>query len=221
MDLSYRPERPSQQVPAPQTGRQALRASDHDRQLVADLLNAAYAEGRITMAEHSERVDTVWQAKTMGDLSDLTADLTGAAPVVQYQTQPVHNALVQPGLRTAPNSTTTIMGTTRREGQWHMPASNQASVLMGDAIYDLREATLESAETVLQIHCLMGDVKIFVPEGMEVRDETTKIMADGKTRGLRATAAPSATLVLKGLLIMGDIKVTGPDYLSLKDRFLR
>jgi hypothetical protein len=53
----------------------ALRASDADRDAVADLLRGAHAEGRLTVEELYERLDAALAARTIGDLAPLTADL--------------------------------------------------------------------------------------------------------------------------------------------------
>ena len=45
-----------------------MRASDADRDEVADRLREALAEGRITPEEHAERIDAVYKAKTYADL---------------------------------------------------------------------------------------------------------------------------------------------------------
>jgi hypothetical protein len=52
-----------------------LRAADADRDRAAAVLSGALATGRLTSAEHAERLDAVYAAKTMGDLAPLTRDL--------------------------------------------------------------------------------------------------------------------------------------------------
>ncbi|NHB85359.1 DUF1707 domain-containing protein [Tessaracoccus sp. HDW20] len=52
-----------------------LRCADQDRELVAQVLNNAYAEGRLTFDEHAERIAHAYDAKTFGDLDVLTVDL--------------------------------------------------------------------------------------------------------------------------------------------------
>ncbi|MFI0370294.1 DUF1707 domain-containing protein [Actinomadura sp. 1N219] len=52
-----------------------LRASDADRDRVAESLREHCAEGRITMDELQERLDAVYDAKTLGDLQAVTSDL--------------------------------------------------------------------------------------------------------------------------------------------------
>lgn len=52
-----------------------IRASDTDRDRVAESLREHCAEGRITMDELQERLDAVYEAKTLGQLEDVTSDL--------------------------------------------------------------------------------------------------------------------------------------------------
>ncbi len=57
-----------------------IRASDQDRDRVAGLLQEHHAVGRLDPEEFNDRLDRVYQAKTMGDLEDLTADLPRLDP---------------------------------------------------------------------------------------------------------------------------------------------
>jgi hypothetical protein len=52
-------------------------ASDADRETVAGQLSSAYAEGRLTAAEHGDRVRAACGARTLGELAGLTGDLPG------------------------------------------------------------------------------------------------------------------------------------------------
>ena len=61
-----------------------LRASDRDRDIVNDVLGAAYADGRLTPEELDERSDRVAQAKTLGELPPIMDDL-----VIRMPTSPV------------------------------------------------------------------------------------------------------------------------------------
>lgn len=56
-------------------GNAPLRASDADREVVRAQLTEAYADGRLTQDEHEERLATTLQAKTLGELSPIVADL--------------------------------------------------------------------------------------------------------------------------------------------------
>jgi Domain of unknown function (DUF1707) len=54
-------------------------ASDSDRDTTAGRLSSAFAEGRLTAAEHAERAWAAYGARTRGELAGLTADLPGPA----------------------------------------------------------------------------------------------------------------------------------------------
>ena len=62
--------------------RQAMRASDHDRQEVVDLLRAAVGDGRLRMDEYVDRMELAYRAVTYGDLVPLHADLPAARPAI-------------------------------------------------------------------------------------------------------------------------------------------
>ena len=59
------------------SGDGSLRAGNADREKVVARLNAAFAEGRLDVAELDERVASAYAAKTLGELVPLTADLPG------------------------------------------------------------------------------------------------------------------------------------------------
>jgi len=52
-----------------------VRASDADRDGVARVVGTAFVEGRLTADEHAERVRAAYGARTLGELTGLTADL--------------------------------------------------------------------------------------------------------------------------------------------------
>jgi Domain of unknown function (DUF1707)/Domain of unknown function (DUF4190) len=63
----------------------AMLAGTADRERAIDVLKAGFAEGRLTQAEHDERVARVSTARTYGELALLVADLpAGALGAVMY-----------------------------------------------------------------------------------------------------------------------------------------
>ena len=53
----------------------SLRAADADRETIAERLRRSHAEGRLDVQEFQDRIDRCYQAKTLGDLDELVADL--------------------------------------------------------------------------------------------------------------------------------------------------
>ncbi|MFI6445576.1 DUF1707 and DUF4190 domain-containing protein [Kitasatospora sp. NPDC050543] len=58
-----------------QTPQAAMRAAHTDRDRTVDVLKAAYAEGRLSAEEYSQRFDAANQAQTYGQLAQIVADL--------------------------------------------------------------------------------------------------------------------------------------------------
>jgi hypothetical protein len=78
-----------------------LRASDADRQRVADQLKAALDEGRLTLDEYDDRVRDAYAAKTYADLKGPLADLPAVAPESRSQLEPIPAEIAQQHLRGA------------------------------------------------------------------------------------------------------------------------
>lgn len=57
-----------------------LRLSDAERERATAELGEHYVQGRLTVEEHSERLDRVWAARTRGELGPVFADLPGGTP---------------------------------------------------------------------------------------------------------------------------------------------
>ncbi|HCU92951.1 MAG TPA: hypothetical protein DHU96_09515 [Actinobacteria bacterium] len=65
-----------------------IRVSDADRDRVTARLRDHFAEGRLTHSELDERITAALNAKTVGDLRRLMADLPGPIPVPQAAQRP-------------------------------------------------------------------------------------------------------------------------------------
>jgi Domain of unknown function (DUF1707)/Domain of unknown function (DUF4190) len=76
---------PEATVPLP-----AMLAGTADRERAIDVLKAGFAEGRLTQAEHDERVARAHAARTCAELAELVADLPAGPPgiVTHYPAAP-------------------------------------------------------------------------------------------------------------------------------------
>lgn len=83
-----------------------LRASDGERERIAEQLCDAAAEGRIAMEEFEERLDAACRARTHGELEPLVRDLPapsaapgfpGSAPTLAPGASPAPTDPVRPG----------------------------------------------------------------------------------------------------------------------------
>ena len=95
-----------------------IRASDADRDRAAALLREHHAAGRLTAEEFGERLDAALDAKTLGEIDDLLADL----PVIDLYRLPDEGLRRAPGLphqalqRTEPSRPPAVPPGTRGHG---------------------------------------------------------------------------------------------------------
>ena len=185
-----------------------LRASDADRERVANTLREAAGDGRLTMEELDERLDAVYAAKTYAELEPITRDLpaTGTAHTpVPAQSSAVQDSRIG-GVPTSEGAFA-ILGGFSRKGDWVVPKDFTAFALMGGGEIDFREARF--AEPVVTIHviAIMGGIEITVPEDVTVRVTGIGIMG-GFDHGATGTGAPGEpTIVINGLALMGGVEV--------------
>jgi uncharacterized protein DUF1707 len=148
-----------------------MRIGDQDRQVVVHRLEQAFAEGRLTLEEFSERTAAAWAAKTTADLVPLTTDL----PAVQGNPSPPVPAPVQSSelaISTHPpaerSTTVAIMGGREVKGRWRPARKNNVVAIMGGATLDLRGAEFSGPEIAINYYACMGGGEIIVPEGVRV-----------------------------------------------------
>lgn len=196
-----------------------MRASDADRDRVADALREAYAEGRLDADEHNERIDLAYKAKTLGELSPLVSDLpqrhitspAGAPPSV-----PAMPADYAPG-STGYGKTqiTAVFAEQKRGGRWLVPSQTIAAAVFGSVTIDLREAVLTQREVVITANAVFGSIEIKVPHGVVVRDEGTAVFgsrsgSDRNAAGDVPITPESPVVVLRGMALFGEVSVRYP-----------
>ena len=70
-----------------------LRIGDADREQAAAELGEHYAQGRLTVDEHADRLDRIWAARTRADLGPVFRDLPGRyGPVAPVTTSPARRS---------------------------------------------------------------------------------------------------------------------------------
>jgi Domain of unknown function (DUF1707) len=135
----------------------ALRASDAERERTVGLLRSHALEGRLTLEEFAERIDTAYASRTREELDRVTADLP-VDPAVPAQRRG----------RRAKHLTGVLFGSTERKGRWRVPARSLLIVGFGDADIDLRHAQIEGDAVTITAFVAFGNADFYVPEAVEV-----------------------------------------------------
>ncbi len=189
-------------------GRGNLRASDADRERVADILRQAAGDGRLTMEELDERLDAVYAAKTYAELEPITSDLPASGtPGAPAPAAPPAGGPARFGGEPTSHGAVAIMGGFSRKGDWVAPKDFTAVAIMGGGEIDLREARF--AEPTVSIHAvaIMGGIEITVPEDATVRVTGIGVMGafEHTSSGSGQPGAP--TIIVNGVALMGGVEV--------------
>ncbi|WP_461110329.1 DUF1707 SHOCT-like domain-containing protein [Streptomyces calidiresistens] len=202
-----RPEDEGDRRPAPADSPvkpPAIRASDADRDRVAEILREALAEGRLDAEEHSERIDAVYRARTRAELEPLVSDLPGGQPSVAPSPAPAPGADVP---STTTRNVVAVLSGAERRGRWRVGGRVNAVAFLGGVELDLTRAYFEQRVVTLNVTAVMGGVEIKVPENITVRGSGTGIMG-GFSMGEHESSDPNApVLVVQGLALMGGVEV--------------
>jgi hypothetical protein len=167
-----------------------LRASDADRDRAAAVLGGALATGRLTSAEYAERLDSVYVAKTLGELVPLTRDL------------PADDASDSDLRAAARTEVAASFSKVIRSGRWVAARRTRLTAHFGALIVNLADAVLPGREITLEIDAFCGKLIVIVPEGAHVVDEGGALFAKRAVYG-RENSADADGPVIR---IVGDAR---------------
>lgn len=154
----------------------SLRASDADRDRVAEVLRAAAADGRLGLDELDERLERLYAAKTYGELVPVVEDLPDVPRLGSpLEVTPKRDVAQRVGGAPTSRVAKAIFGGVSRRGQWVVPAHYRVKAVFGGVDLDLREARLESAEVTIESKAVFGGVSIVVPPDVTVVMEGTGV----------------------------------------------
>ena len=191
-------------VPEPRN----LRASDADRERVANVLREAAGDGRLTMDELDERLDAVYAAKTYAELEPITHDLPGSG--ASYAPAPSPAAAGDParfGGEATSHGAVAIMGGFTRKGDWVVPKEFTAFMLMGGGEIDMREARFSEREVSIHIVAIMGGCEIIVPEDASIRVTGIGVMGAFDHTGEGGGTPDGPVITINGVAFMGGVDV--------------
>ncbi|QKV92793.1 DUF1707 and DUF2154 domain-containing protein [Streptomyces sp. NA02950] len=187
--------------------RAPLRASDADRDRIADILREALAEGRLDPEEHAERIDAVYRAKTLGELEPLVRDLP-AAPGRVAGPEAARGGEDPAWARTPPaaENLVAIFGGAARKGRWRVRRRTNALVVFGGAELDLTEALFEQREIVIRAWVLFGGVEIKVPENVTLHGSGAGIFGGFDVSPCDAPDPEAPVVHVGGFALFGGVE---------------
>ncbi len=177
--------------------------ADVDRERVVELLRECCADGRLTFGELADRAGAAYTARTGGELAAVLEGLPAAtAP------EPAIAGTGGGAARRAVHLTVSLMSGVSRRGRWRVAPHSVVVAVMGGCCLDLRSATIEGTEVVIDVLALMGCVDVIVPEGVDVDLQGLAIMGGKESRIAPVPVRPGTPLVrVRGLAVMGGVVV--------------
>ncbi|GAA2494507.1 DUF1707 domain-containing protein [Streptomyces thermolineatus] len=191
-----------------------LRASDADRDRVADILREALAEGRLDAEEHSERIDRLYRSRTVGELEPLVRDLpvpsrpaAPARPAPEAARATAWQVADDGPADGAGDTLVAVFGGATRRGRWRARRRITAFALFGGVEIDLTEAVFEAREVEIRAVALFGGVEIKAPEGITLRDGGgAGIFGGFEIRALDSDDPGAPVVTVSGLAAFGAVE---------------
>ncbi|WP_225831778.1 DUF1707 domain-containing protein [Streptomyces sp. NK08204] len=192
-----------------------LRASDADRERVAEILRDALAEGRLDMEEFEERLEAAYTARTYADLAPLTRDLPAGGAVVPPPVSFGKAAVASGGWADrivggegSSTGAVAVMSGFRRRGRWTVPRRFSCFAFWGGGEIDLREADFADREVEINCVTIMGGVQVIVPPGVDVVVRGVGVMgAFEHPRGDGPPEPGAPRVVIGGFAFWGGVGV--------------
>ncbi|WP_260723402.1 DUF1707 SHOCT-like domain-containing protein [Dactylosporangium roseum] len=180
-----------------------MRASDADRERVAEVLRSAAAEGRLDLDEVDERLHAVYASRTYAELEPLVRDLPSpaASPV------PLDGVPPRPGEVRRRGWAAAVMSGFSRRGSWIPPREFSCLAFWGGGTVDLREARMLHGEVTIRAFAVMGGISVIVPEDADVQVTGMGLMGgfDHGAAGGGRHGAPR--IVVTGFAVWGGVTV--------------
>ena len=187
-----------------------LRASDADRERVAEVLRRAMSAGQLTVGELEERLPSAYAARTRGELEQLTSDLS---PELHRGLAPTGTDAAGGGVtvREGPGGTgwvVSIMGGHDKRGRWRIAPRCTVLNIMGGSDIDLNDVELASRLTRINMFSLMGGGDIRVPHGVDVQVSNFALMGGHEVKLGDEIPPPGAPRIqIRLISIMGGAEV--------------
>lgn len=167
-----------------------LRASHADRDHVVDVLRVAAGDGRLTAAELDERLEVALSARTVGELTALTADLPPLAAMTGATTAEVKDVV----------RIEQVHSTVERVGRWVVPRRLELAVYWCDVTLDFTEAVI--THDILRIDVSMeGKTLTLVTRPGIVVDADDLRLVHSVVKYRQAPADPSRPATLRVELV--------------------
>ncbi|MGV9272648.1 DUF1707 SHOCT-like domain-containing protein [Streptomyces griseosporeus] len=182
-----------------------LRASDAERDRIADILRDALAEGRLTAEEHAERVEGVLAARTVGELEAFVRDLPAA-----HARRAPGAAPGRPAAGAVPadpdDNVVAVFSSATRRGRRRAGRRIHAYAVFGSVEIDLSEALFEYQQVVIKAVSVFGNIEIRVPENVSLHGTGGGVLGNFEVDALDSGDPDAPVVYVEGWAVLGNIE---------------
>jgi hypothetical protein len=154
-------------------------ASDAEREHAVEQLRDHFAAGRLTLEDFVDRVDALYEAKTVGELNAPLRDL----PVPPSARRGVTRFVLA------------LLGSSEREGRLRVRRRILCCAGFGNIDLDLRQASFEGERVTILLLGAFSALDVYVPEGVDVDLDGLVVLGHRSTNGNDPPPRPGTPLV--------------------------
>ncbi len=174
-----------------------VRASDADRDAAAEALADAVGSGRLSLAEHGQRLDAMYAAVTTDQVAAVVADLPSlpAKRTAMYQAVDPYKIVV-------------VGGQVQRAGRFRIGRFCSITALFGKVDLDVRSAKLtEDNQLTITVRSLASTVTIVIPKGWRIQEQVM-VLGNRRVIDSRDDLSNGPILRLRGTVIGGGLRLS-------------
>jgi hypothetical protein len=183
-----------------------FRASDAERDRIADILHDALAEGRLTAEEHAERVEGVLRAKTVGELDGFIRDLPAAHRQGTAHAPAPHRPTAGAIPVDPDDNVVAVFSSAVRKGRWRAGRRIHAYAIFGGVEIDLSEALYDHQQVVIKSFAIFGSVDIRVPENVSLRGMGGGVLGGFEVATLDSGDPEAPIVYVDGWAVLGRVE---------------
>jgi len=173
----------------------SYRLSDAERDKVIEDLREHLVQGRLTLEEFSDRVDVALRARLGSDLEPVRHELPDAS------------LQAAPSMRGRTRFTIALIAHVVRRGRLRLGKRSTAISVLSDIDLDLREASVDGLQSTVTVLALVGNVDVYVPEGIDVDVGGVTIFGHRRDWGRDVSTPGAARIRIRVLGLLATVDV--------------
>ena len=170
------------------------RASDHDRERAAAVVQEAHSDGRLDFEELDERLTQIYSAKTQLELRNATADLVP----------------VRSGNNRAEIVIKATHSSQKREGAWHVPERVVAQARHSSVRLDFTDAVVQWPEVQVAADIQHSSIVMIIPHGWSVTIDDVDLHGSSTKNKASASSPNGVHLYVTGRARHSSVTVRHP-----------